>query len=92
MFLLISSSTSILTYLCITSFQLEEANVYKEVKQFTYKDGSQFVFMDLVYKYICIYAYYLVVTDTSQKSHKFFSRRLDMWGSSSHSHVLRKAS
>ncbi|KAE8650971.1 hypothetical protein Csa_001935 [Cucumis sativus] len=26
---------------------LEEANVYKEVKQFTYKDGSQFVFMDL---------------------------------------------
>ena len=39
-------------YLCITSFQLEEANVYKEVKQFTYKDGSQFVFMDLVYKSI----------------------------------------
>ncbi|XP_022971212.1 uncharacterized protein LOC111470003 [Cucurbita maxima] len=26
---------------------LDEANVYKEVKQFTYKDGSQFVFMDL---------------------------------------------
>ncbi|CAN8270003.1 unnamed protein product [Cochlearia groenlandica] len=26
---------------------VEEANVYKETKQFTYKDGSQFVFMDL---------------------------------------------
>lgn len=26
---------------------LEEASVYKETKQFTYKDGSQFVFMDL---------------------------------------------
>lgn len=26
---------------------IEEANVYKETKQFTYKDGSQFVFMDL---------------------------------------------
>lgn len=30
-------------------FQMEEANVFKETKQFTYKDGSQFVFMDLVY-------------------------------------------
>jgi len=28
--------------------QVEEANIYKETKQFTYKDGSQFVFMDLV--------------------------------------------
>ncbi|WZZ92528.1 elongation factor P-like [Brassica napus] len=26
---------------------IEEANVFKETKQFTYKDGSQFVFMDL---------------------------------------------
>ncbi|MBA0817461.1 hypothetical protein Gohar_025531 [Gossypium harknessii] len=26
---------------------IEEANVFKESKQFTYKDGSQFVFMDL---------------------------------------------
>ncbi|XP_010464238.1 PREDICTED: uncharacterized protein LOC104744797 [Camelina sativa] len=26
---------------------VEEANIYKETKQFTYKDGSQFVFMDL---------------------------------------------
>ncbi|KAL0744129.1 hypothetical protein Bca4012_085642 [Brassica carinata] len=26
---------------------VEEANVFKETKQFTYKDGSQFVFMDL---------------------------------------------
>lgn len=26
---------------------MEEANVFKETKQFTYKDGSQFVFMDL---------------------------------------------
>ncbi|WCJ27842.1 Elongation factor P [Euphorbia peplus] len=26
---------------------LEEANVFKETKQFTYKDGVQFVFMDL---------------------------------------------
>ncbi|VVA96908.1 unnamed protein product [Arabis nemorensis] len=26
---------------------VEEANVYKETKQFTYKEGSQFVFMDL---------------------------------------------
>lgn len=29
-------------------FQLSEANVSKETKQYTYKDGSQFVFMDLV--------------------------------------------
>ncbi|XP_039045659.1 elongation factor P-like [Hibiscus syriacus] len=26
---------------------IEEVNVFKETKQFTYKDGSQFVFMDL---------------------------------------------
>ncbi|KAJ6765401.1 ELONGATION FACTOR P (EF-P) FAMILY PROTEIN [Salix purpurea] len=26
---------------------IEEANVFKEAKQFTYKDGAQFVFMDL---------------------------------------------
>ncbi|XP_022733820.1 uncharacterized protein LOC111287488 isoform X2 [Durio zibethinus] len=26
---------------------IDEANVFKEAKQFTYKDGSQFVFMDL---------------------------------------------
>ncbi|KAK7294867.1 hypothetical protein RJT34_17764 [Clitoria ternatea] len=26
---------------------IEEANVFKETKQFTYKDGSQYVFMDL---------------------------------------------
>lgn len=26
---------------------IDEANVFKETKQFTYKDGSQFVFMDL---------------------------------------------
>ncbi|CAA7051026.1 unnamed protein product [Microthlaspi erraticum] len=26
---------------------VEEANVYKETKQFTYKEGAQFVFMDL---------------------------------------------
>lgn len=65
-FLLIFSSTFIIMYLCITSFQLEEANVYKEVKQFTYKDGSQFVFMDLVYK-LYIYAYDLVVINTFLK-------------------------
>ena len=28
--------------------QMEQADVFKETKQFTYKDGSQFVFMDLV--------------------------------------------
>lgn len=34
---------------CSLSFwQIDEANVFKETKQFTYKDGSQFVFMDLV--------------------------------------------
>ncbi|MQL84766.1 hypothetical protein Taro_017276 [Colocasia esculenta] len=27
--------------------QIDEANVSKETKQYTYKDGSQFVFMDL---------------------------------------------
>ncbi|XP_009611969.1 uncharacterized protein [Nicotiana tomentosiformis] len=27
--------------------KIEEANIYKETKQFTYKDGAQFVFMDL---------------------------------------------
>ncbi|KAL5550603.1 hypothetical protein UlMin_000779 [Ulmus minor] len=27
---------------------IEEANVFKETKQFTYKDGPQFVFMDLI--------------------------------------------
>ncbi|KAF8042187.1 hypothetical protein BT93_A0722 [Corymbia citriodora subsp. variegata] len=27
---------------------IDEANVFKETKQFTYKDGAQFVFMDLV--------------------------------------------
>lgn len=86
-FLLIFSSTFIIMYLCITSFQLEEANVYKEVKQFTYKDGSQFVFMDLVYK-LYIYAYDLVVINTFLK---FLITWFDMWGSSSHSHVLRKA-
>lgn len=34
--------------------QIEEANVFKESKQFTYKDGSQFVFMDLVISTIII--------------------------------------
>ncbi|XP_015055625.1 uncharacterized protein LOC107002208, partial [Solanum pennellii] len=29
------------------SLQIEEANIYKETKQFTYKDGAQYVFMDL---------------------------------------------
>lgn len=29
-------------------FQIEEADIFKETKQFTYKDGPQFVFMDLV--------------------------------------------
>lgn len=33
-------------------WQIQEANIAKETKQFTYKDGSQFVFMDLVQ--ICI--------------------------------------
>ncbi|KAI3408967.1 uncharacterized protein J3R85_019915 [Psidium guajava] len=28
-------------------FQIDEANIFKETKQFTYKDGAQFVFMDL---------------------------------------------
>lgn len=28
--------------------QLEAADIFKETKQFTYKDGPQFVFMDLV--------------------------------------------
>lgn len=28
--------------------QIDDANVFKETKQFTYKDGAQFVFMDLV--------------------------------------------
>lgn len=27
--------------------KIEEANIYKETKQFTYKDGAQYVFMDL---------------------------------------------
>lgn len=30
------------------NFQLQEPSLSKETKQFTYKDGSQFVFMDLV--------------------------------------------
>ncbi|RWV82722.1 hypothetical protein BHE74_00048481, partial [Ensete ventricosum] len=30
-----------------SSFPIQEANIAKETKQFTYKDGSQFVFMDL---------------------------------------------
>ncbi|XP_039156883.1 elongation factor P isoform X3 [Eucalyptus grandis] len=29
------------------TFQIDEADVFKETKQFTYKDGAQFVFMDL---------------------------------------------
>lgn len=33
---------------CNYYFQIDQANVSKETKQFTYKDGSQFVFMDLV--------------------------------------------
>lgn len=36
------------SYVLLLASQLDEANVYKETKQFTYKDGSQFVFMDLV--------------------------------------------
>lgn len=28
--------------------QIPEADVFKETKQFTYKDGPQYVFMDLV--------------------------------------------
>lgn len=28
--------------------QIEEADIFKETKQYTYKDGAQFVFMDLV--------------------------------------------
>lgn len=43
--------------ICYISFwQIEQADILKETKQFTYKDGSQFVFMDLVlsrtYRYI----------------------------------------
>lgn len=30
-------------------FQIQEANIAKETKQFTYKDGDQYVFMDLVW-------------------------------------------
>ena len=35
--------------------QIDETDVLKETKQFTYKDGSQFVFMDLVFFSIFIY-------------------------------------
>ncbi|PHT36285.1 Elongation factor P [Capsicum baccatum] len=28
--------------------KIEEANIYKETKQFTYRDGAQYVFMDLI--------------------------------------------
>lgn len=39
----------IFSYVFLLLFlQLEEADVFKETKQFTYKDGAQFVFMDLV--------------------------------------------
>ena len=45
-------------FMCKFIPQLEEANVYKETKQFTYKDGSQYVFMDLVWfkslTYLCL--------------------------------------
>lgn len=45
--LLLSSSLPLSSFLILFTFQMEEANVFKETKQFTYKDGSQFVFMDL---------------------------------------------
>ena len=33
-------------------FQIQQADVIKETKQFTYKDGAQYVFMDLVCEYM----------------------------------------
>lgn len=39
---------------CFLFLQIEEANVFKEAKQFTYKDGVQFVFMDLVWLTVLI--------------------------------------
>lgn len=39
---------------CFLFLQIEEANVFKEAKQFTYKDGAQFVFMDLVWLTVLI--------------------------------------
>lgn len=32
----------------VSIWQIEEADISKEVKQYTYKDGDQYVFMDLV--------------------------------------------
>lgn len=37
-----------MVFCALLFWQLEEADVSKETKQFTYKDGSQYVFMDLV--------------------------------------------
>uniref|UniRef100_A0A0E0BN28 Translation elongation factor P/YeiP central domain-containing protein n=1 Tax=Oryza glumipatula TaxID=40148 RepID=A0A0E0BN28_9ORYZ len=31
-------------------WKIPEASISKETKQFTYKDGAQFVFMDLIYE------------------------------------------
>ncbi|KAF9684859.1 hypothetical protein SADUNF_Sadunf04G0162300 [Salix dunnii] len=42
-----AGSTVIHLFLYLQQMQIEEANVFKEAKQFTYKDGAQFVFMDL---------------------------------------------
>ena len=36
------------TVATLLHFQIQEASISKETKQFTYKEGSQFVFMDLV--------------------------------------------
>jgi hypothetical protein len=41
--------------------QIDEADVFKETKQFTYKDGSQFVFMDLVLFSILILWYVFTI-------------------------------
>jgi hypothetical protein len=43
-----------LMFSCFLFLQIEEANVFKEAKQFTYKDGVQFVFMDLVWLTVLI--------------------------------------
>lgn len=37
-----------LLYYVYSFWQMEEANISKETKQYTYKDGAQYVFMDLV--------------------------------------------
>jgi hypothetical protein len=58
--------------------QIDEADVFKETKQFTYKDGSQFVFMDLVLlsililQYVFTIVFFLFKIKKERKGYKYF--------------------